>query len=275
MIARSAGWSTRGVRGLRSRFGRQCSAPAHQWFRGDYRTWADAVADADGYSDPLILEGVSAASRASRDEPGLHERDGVLVTDPWSNVALLASLLRVAVAHAGRLHVLDIGGSLGSTYRQARAFLADVPQLSWSVVEQPHFVARGREEFATSELQFYADVSQVPSGANVALLSGVLPYLEAPYELLSGIMRAGVPWIIVDRTPLIDSASDMITVQHVPASIYGKRVCYPARLFSRTRLLDAVSNAWPIRFEAQAQDGRWDDGGRHIDFRFLLAGPAR
>lgn len=275
MLARNTQWASKHRNDASGRLRGAEHGPVHQWFRGSHRSWSEALAASDGYDNPIVLEQVRAASQVSRDRSDVHERDGVLLSDPQPNFPLVASLLRVAAANAGRLHVLDVGGSLGSSYRQVCSFLAELPQLTWSVVEQPHFVACGRSEFTTAVLRFYERVSDVSGAPHVALLSGVLPYVAAPYAMLEEVARSGVRWLVVDRTPVIDADDDIITVQHVPASLYGTPVSYPARLFSRRKLLEAVSRTWPTCFETHALDGRWNDGGRWVDFRFVLAGPAR
>ena len=104
---------------------------------------------------------------------------------------VLAGLLWAALRGSGGLHVLDFGGSLGSGWRQNRRFLEGISPLRWSVVEQAHFVARGRERFEDEVLRFYPDVeacyrSETPP--DVVLFSSVLHYLARPFEILEEIL---------------------------------------------------------------------------------------
>jgi putative methyltransferase (TIGR04325 family) len=75
----------------------------------------------------------------------------------------------------GRLTVLDFGGSLGSTYFQNRKFLNFIGDLSWNIVEQPHFVKTGRLYFQNEILHFYYDVEECvkKENPNVLILSSV------------------------------------------------------------------------------------------------------
>ena len=62
----------------------------------------------------------------------------------------------------------------------------ELQDCSWSVVEQPHVVACGRDEFSTDTLRFYETIKKCFSDqpVNVILFSSVLQYVENPYELL-------------------------------------------------------------------------------------------
>jgi putative methyltransferase (TIGR04325 family) len=71
---------------------------------------------------------------------------------------------------------------------------------------------------------------------DVAVLSGVLPYLEDPHVMLRDVAQAKLGHVIVDRTPLWES-DDRLTVQSVPPSIYGFPVSYPAWILNRERVL--------------------------------------
>lgn len=246
-------------------------------FTGDYGTWAQATANSEGYGADVILTRVLESSRVARDDPRWHERDGVLLPDAPCNFPIIACLLRIAVRGGGRLHVLDVGGALGSSYRQLRPWLGDVSLLRWHVVEQPQFVEAGRREFENEELRFYESIAEAQATrcADVALLSGVLSYLPAPYEMLEELARNEIAWVVVDRTPLVESPRDRIVVQQVPEPIYGRAVRYPAHLFARRSLVSAIERWWPIVCEAQALDGTWQIDGTPISFRMLLAGPRR
>ena len=208
---------------------------------GDYPSWAEALADSSGYDSPVILERVAAAALKVRHGEAVHERDGVVFEAIEYSWPLLAGLLWVAAREGGRLDVLDFGGALGSTYAQNRHFLAPLAALRWSVVEQPHFVARGRSEFQDERLRFYESVEAclAENRPNVLVLSSVLQYLERPYELLEGLDR--FPFAVVDLTPVHGGHDDRLTVQEVPPGIYPAR--YPCWIFSEARLIAALQRS--------------------------------
>ncbi len=208
---------------------------------GDYASWSDALAASTGYDTKVILERVEAAALKVKRGEAVHERDGVLFDSIEYSWPLLSGLLWVAARDAGRLDVVDFGGALGSTYAQNRHFLAPLRALRWSVVEQSHFVERGRRSFQDERLRFYESLEAclAENTPNVLVLSSVLQYLEQPYELLAGLDR--FPFAIVDLTPVHDGPDDRLTVQEVPPSIYPAR--YPCWFFSEARLVAALERS--------------------------------
>ncbi len=167
------------------------------------------------------------------------ERDSVLFEKPEYVWPLVALLNQVAAENENRLDVLDFGGSLGSSYFQHRGCFDWVRSMTWSVVEQEHFVACGREVFENDHLVFYGSLDECLSeqSPKVVVFSSVLPYLENPYEVLERIAESGIPHIYVDRTPvLLSDGPDRLTVQTVPPAVYD--ASYPAWFFNRERTLD-------------------------------------
>jgi putative methyltransferase (TIGR04325 family) len=240
-------------------------------WEGDYPTWAEAEARAGGYDAPSILERVLVAARRARDGDAAYERDGVAFAA--SNVeAPVLDLLQAALARTPqRLVVVDFGGALGSLYWQHRAWLAGVPEVRWHVVEQLHFVAAGRREFANDQLRFFSTLDEACAGVApaVLILRSVLPYLPEPYALLNEIAPRRVPAVLIDRTSIVDRPRDRITLQHVPARIY--RATYPCRFFNRERLLAPFARDYALRAEYDTSDGAGEF--RFKGFRLELVGP--
>ncbi len=223
---------TEWLRGRRPARGRQDGAIR---FAGDYPSWEEARRHTTGYDSPVILARTRDALLQVKNGTAVFERDAVLLPVPEPPMALLAGLLRAAAEKAGRLHVLDYGGSLGSSYFQCRNFLAPLSALRWSVVEQPAHVACGQREFADDRLQFFASVEDCLAAGrpDVLLLSSVVQYLPAPHEFLACMLRHQFDWIMVDRTAFHDGPRDRLTVQQVPEAIYP--ASYPAWFFSESR----------------------------------------
>jgi putative methyltransferase (TIGR04325 family) len=131
------------------------------------------------------------------------------------------------------------------------------------VVEQPLFAACGREHFETEQLRFFDDLATCLKSEthHVAVLSSVLPYVEKPHTLLESIAQ-NVPAVIIDRTPVWSHLPDRITVQHVPASIYGFATSYPAWILNRDGLLAHFSECFCAVFEFAALAGHIEVDGR-------------
>ncbi len=246
-------------------------------YSGDFKTWDEARRRSTGYDAAAIVEKVKqAALKVQRGEAAC-ERDSVAFDRIEHSFPLLVGLLRAALLNGGRLNVVDIGGSLGSTYFQCRGILEDVAYVRWNVVEQPLFAACGREFFQDERVRFFDDsqtcMREQAEPPNVLLLSSVLPYVESPHRLLDEVVQHGIPHVIVDRTPLWP-APDRLTVQSVPPSIYGFAASYPAWILNRERLLRHFEPAYRIVLEFDALAGSIDvDGAVARDTGFILHRP--
>lgn len=247
------------VERLRARFG------SVRW-SGDYRSWSEAMAACRGYAAEDILSRVKRAATAVKEGRAAHERDGVVshvVAPVWP---LVASLLWIASTRGGRLYVLDFGGSLGSSYQQHKGFLAGLGDLRWDVVEQPHFVECGRDHFADDVLRFHSDIDSCVRACHpdVALLSSVLPYVEAPYAVLDSLVAHRVEYLLLDRTPFIDGSRDRLTVQRVAPRLGA--ASYPAWFFSRKKL----DRYFEGRYRLVEQFDGTDNANIRARFRGLL-----
>lgn len=224
--------------------------PTKNIFSGNYDNWNEAVHVSSGYGSSLIFEKVKAAALAVKNREAVFERDSVLFHQEEYNWPLLALLLRIAGENDNRLTVLDFGGSLGSTYFQHRKML-DAIDLSWQIVEQPHFVEFGKQALEETSLHFYFSIEEAVAAGkpDVILLSSVLPYLEAPYKRLDQLSELRTPDLVIDRTPFLENARiDRLTVQKVAESIYP--ATYPAWFFSKERFDAALLvNGYVKRFE--------------------------
>ena len=70
---------------------------------------------------------------------------------------------------------------------------------------------------------------------DVLLMSGVLQCLSTPHRVVTEALAREFEFVIIDKTPFLETGGDMLTVQHVPATIYA--ASYPAWFFDRDRFL--------------------------------------
>ena len=171
----------------------------------------------------------------------IYERDSVLFDEIQYTWPVLAGLMWVAAQSRGRLNVLDFGGSLGSTYYQNRAFLHDLPEVRWNIIEQPAHVKVGKECFEDDVLNFFPDIETCLSETkpNVILLGSVLQYLENPYETLDTLLHLPCNYVILDKTPFWKGSTDKLCIQHVPPNIYS--ASYPSWIFAKAKLLHYIT----------------------------------
>lgn len=207
-----------------------------------------------GYNSDIILEKVKDAQLKVISGEAVYERDSVLFDKVQYAWPLLSSLMWVAAQAKGNLNVLDFGGSLGSTYFQNRSFLCSLPDLRWNIVEQPKYVAVGKEFFEDKCLKFYSRIEDclAETQPNVVILSSVLQYLERPYNLLGELLGLDCDHIIIDRTPFWNGSCDRLCVQNVSPSIYP--ASYPSWVFSMQQFHSHLSNEWKVMVEFESLD---------------------
>lgn len=222
---------------------------------GNYGSWQEAQRASGGYDSELILNKVRDSLLKVKRGEAVYERDSVLFDEVQYSWPLLAGLLWVASRNGNRLNLIDYGGSLGSTYYQNRTFLSHLPELQWSIVEQQNFVECGKQYFETEQVKFYhsLDECMAERHPNALLLCSVLPYLEKPYELLQEAINRGFTSIVVDRTPVLLTGDDRITVQNVPPDIY--QASYPAWFLNREKLCRFLGPAYELVAEFDALAG--------------------
>ena len=240
-------------------------------FHGDYATWEEAVAASTGYDQASILEKVKNATLAVKRGEATYERDSVLFEKVEYSWPVLAGLMWAAAQGGGRLAVLDFGGSLGSGYFQNLKFLHELADVRWGVVDQPHYVACGRDHIQDERLRFYETIEECVGEMrpNVVLLGSVLQYLRAPYQILHQMSQIGRTLLIIDRTPFSNLDEDRISVQHVPPSIYA--ASYPSYIFSRRTFDKKIREHWTLIEKFECAEGVLEtDKGITFSFNGML-----
>lgn len=229
----------------------------HGW-KGIYNTWEEAKKISIGYNNEKILQKVRNSLLKVKNKEAVFERDSVIFDKIQYSWPLLAGLMYACAKSKGKLRVLDFGGSLGSTYFQNKKFLDCFDEVSWSIVEQKHFVDVGKNDFQDSRLHFYYDIEtcKKEQNPNILVLSSVLQYIEKPYELMESILKNNFDFILIDRTPF--AKKKQIKLQIVPPQIYD--ASYPCWFFEENELLLFLKNqGYAVVEEYDALDGKCED----------------
>jgi putative methyltransferase (TIGR04325 family) len=232
-----------------------CTKVERILFSGNYKKWEDAEALCQGYSAPNILEKVLTSTFKVKRGEAAFERDSVLFDIPQYPWPLLSSLLLAASRSYGKINIVDFGGSLGSTFFQCREFIAHFQELTWKVVEQPHFVDAGCRLISEGPLHFTESTDQAfkEGCINLLLLGSVLQFLPSPHLFLEQELTQKWNYILIDRTPfLVGKNADRLTIQSVPASIYEAK--YPAWFFDEERFLQHFSKDFKLIAEWKSPD---------------------
>ncbi|MFP5080505.1 TIGR04325 family methyltransferase [Pedobacter sp. JCM 36344] len=215
------------------------------WF-GNYSSWAAVSAVAVGYDADIILNITKEAILKVKNGEAVYERDSVIFEEKHCPYALLAYLQLSAALKKTAIHVMDFGGSLGSTYYQIKEYLTKEVCASWNVIEQAHYVTCGKEFFEDEVLKFYPTIEECRAAKKISLviLSGVIQYLEKPHEFLKQLINHGFDFLIFDRTAFNNKADDRLTLQVVPAEIYP--ASYPSWFFNQEFFLSHFSQHYKI-----------------------------
>jgi putative methyltransferase (TIGR04325 family) len=230
------------------------SVKIQEGWSGNFSSWAEAQIRCTGYNSDVILEKSKNALLKVKNGEAKYERDSVLFDEIQYSWSTLAGLQKAALENNGKLCVLDFGGSLGSTYYQNKNFLNSLQELRWCIVEQSHFVSCGKEFFEDDQLKFYRTIEEciAEQKPNVILLSGVLQYLENPYEWIKKFIGLGITYIIIDRTSFVESEDDILTVQNVPENIYP--ASYPCWLFNENKFIRTILKHYTLFLSFNALD---------------------
>ncbi|MDR2119068.1 MAG: methyltransferase, TIGR04325 family [Tannerellaceae bacterium] len=208
------------------------------WY-GNFKSWKDAQQYSTGYEAENIINQVKTSLLKVKNGEAIYERDSVIFDKIEYSWELLSALMWVAAQNKGNLHIIDFGGSLGSTYYQNKIFLDSLPKVSWNIVEQPNYVKVGIESFLNDQLHFYTSLDECYQRSeekiNTILFSSVLQYLEKPYKILKEAFVYPIQYIIIDRTGFTLNDKERITIQKVPARIY--EASYPCRFFNEKEFI--------------------------------------
>jgi putative methyltransferase (TIGR04325 family) len=192
-----------------------------------------------------FLEKVKEATLKVKYGEAAYERDSVLFDKIQHSYQLLAYLLLIATVHGNKLNVLDLGGSLGSTYFQCRGFLQHLDEVKWNIVEQEHYVDCGRQYIQDEILKFYYSIDEclAVESPRTVILSGVLLALDDPYAYLYKLLDCNFEYIIIDRTPFLP-AEDRLTLYVIPPYIHESLT--PVWLLNLDRFLSLFDGKYEI-----------------------------
>jgi putative methyltransferase (TIGR04325 family) len=228
-------------------FLRRPARPSSGWF-GNYPDWASVSAVAEGYDAGAILEKVFSAIQKVKNGEAAFERDSVAFSEHDFEPAIAGWLKRAGEEQGKELNLVDFGGSLGSAYFQYKSLLGEIRIRNWTVVEQEHFVAKGKKHLEDGILNFEKSPATAIAEKNpgVILFFSVLPYVPNPFDLIKLAMQSRIEYIIIDRTPVI-AAKTRLTLQVVPESVY--KASYPAWFFNEQELVDAFRENYVLMQE--------------------------
>lgn len=229
------------------------------WF-GSYKSWNEAMQDCDnkGFASEIILQKVKRSLLKVKKGEAVYERDSCLFDKIQYSWPLVAGLLWIANRGGNKLHLLDFGGSLGSSFYQNKEFLSHLEEITWNIVEQKHFVKCGKQYFQDEILKFYNDIDPClkdNKNVNTILLSGVVQYLKDPYEFFKKLLSYRFTYIIFDRTLVFQNTEtkDRLTVQKAPPEIY--EASFPCWFFGENKFVHFFCDKYRLVADFIARGG--------------------
>ena len=219
-------------------------------FKRNFKNWDEALNISTSYNTDDVFNKTLHSARLVRDDKAVYERDSVIFDTIQYDYKLLSSLLFIANIQ-NRLHLIDFGGALGTSYRQNKKYLdsLDVSK-KWVIIEQAEYVRIGTNEFQTDILSFSESISKIDFEIDVIIMCGSICYLEKPYDVLDQIKEAKPKFIVIVRTPFTNSMNDEISIQIIPKYIY--EATFPIWTFSEKKFITHLSDMYEV-FET------WDD----------------
>lgn len=205
-------------------------------FKGRFNSWEEAKSASTGYAKTNILEKVKFTTALLKNGQIPEERDGVVLSSKteWPPLEIILN----AFNRKKTFIAVDYGGALGTLYFKYKNNFVCSQSLKWIVVEQENFVDVGKQEFADSKLSFITEKNLTKIlKPDLLILSGVIQYLEKPYEKTENLINLLRPaMVVVDRTPFSRVKKEILTVQRVDPKIYD--ASYPAWLLDINKFLE-------------------------------------
>lgn len=214
-------------------------------YLGDYKSWEEAAAKCAGYDDSTIINQVIDSIEKVRRGEAAWERDGYLFYEDKYVHKICAAILRCAVQNSDqRVRVLDIGGSLGSTWFQNRKYLSDLDRLEYVIAEQDHYTEYGHKHLEDNTLKFIKSTDEWENMErfDIILMSASLQYIPQWKEIIARIRAAKPRYVILDR--LMVSDRRRICVETVPEEIYLSS--YPLTIFGKEEVINFFGDAYRI-----------------------------
>lgn len=204
-----------------------------KWSSTTYNSWSDAELNSLGYSESTIIEKVSEAALLAKKNNQYYERDGALIKITEIDFKLLTAIL-LSTGRLESIKVLDVGGSLGSTFFQYKDILLNrFKNIRWNIVEQKKFVSIGKKYFEDNYLKFFNIDDELDDNFDLVIFASCLNYIDNYQDIFENNIQKGRA-IIVDRTQFSDQVN--IRIQSVKKYPYNAK--YPHISFPLKHLED-------------------------------------
>tara|TARA_B100000767_G_scaffold268136_2_gene287927 strand:+ start:3388 stop:5091 length:1704 start_codon:yes stop_codon:yes gene_type:complete len=221
-------------------------------FSGPYRNWNAALKKSNAYHDKITLKKLLKSAKLVKNKKFAYERDTVLFSTPFFNWRLLLIILKNSSKFNQKLNLIDIGGSLGSSYYQHLPFFHLFKSINWNIVEQDKIVKLGNKYFKDGNLKFNKDLEKTiqKNKPNIILINNCIQYVKDFTKIFEVLKKYKNLTIILDQTLFHNGSKDLILVQHTPKRIYNAN--YPVHIISKPNFLKNVLSHFRIEESGEA-----------------------
>jgi putative methyltransferase (TIGR04325 family) len=178
------------------------------------------------------VAGVRALGQSHEAAPGAAPDVG-----PHNTIMCFAYVLGRVAAGRGNVSVLDWGGGIGHYFVYARKLYPELA-LDYVVKDLPGLCEAGQQ--LVPEATFISDAAQALSRRyDLVFASSSLHYTRDCYGLLDRLCAASARWLMITRTPFVETHDDFVVVQR-PHS-FGYMTEYPGWFLNRKRVVEFVT----------------------------------
>ena len=194
------------------------------------KSWSDATSRSSGYQSPQTINSLVGSDPVDELNQGIESHVGSRFQQIAS--AFLEGI--AAVQHQSMVRVLDIGGGLGEYFFLFEKMVPSL-ELQWTIIETPVVCELARSTTPTrANLSWINRLDDAEGHFDIALMSGVIQYVERPYELLNkGIEKSD--FLILNRCPITHSQRRVVCIQR--PGFFESKGSYPVHMLSETELI--------------------------------------
>jgi len=182
-------------------------------------------------------------------------------------IPLLELVNRIS-ANQEKIVIYDFGGADGIYYLQLRKCLPLKTKILWYVIETPEMVNE-MKDLESDELKFFDSIENAKQETgeipNIFHTSGTLQYTSNPIENLEKICNAGAEFLVFNRSSLINSEDNLISIQTSLLSWHGegmlpegfneKVIKYPHSNISKKKFEDTLFGNYNILYTYEDSSG--------------------
>ena len=191
------------------------------------KNWESAVSRSSGYQSPQTINTIEGSDPVIKKTTTQLNFLGSRYLQVAS--AILSGLNPEKLKSETTIRVLDIGGGFGEYFFLLQQNLPNL-KFEWLILETPALRELAKSKHADSSGISWTDALNDSSQTfDIVLLSGVIQYVEKPFELIETSMQKA-PLLIFNRLPLSTNPHNLVCIQR--PGLLETKGSYPVHILS-------------------------------------------